>query len=72
MKEIRQEMQLIEHTKDFHQNMTFDPIKDGTLGAASQQTTGSVEFTKIHPIQSLRKKYVKKCRALLSRVHTRM
>ena len=36
MKEIRQEMQLIERTQDFHQNMTFDPIKDGTLGAASQ------------------------------------
>ena len=40
MKEIRQEMQLIEHTQNFHQNMTFDPIKDGTLGAASQQTIG--------------------------------
>ena len=24
-----------EHTQDFHQNMTFDPIKDRTLGAAS-------------------------------------
>ena len=22
-------------TQDFHQNMTFDPIKDGTLGAVS-------------------------------------
>ena len=24
----------------FHQNMTFDPIKDGTLGAALPKTIG--------------------------------
>ena len=40
MKEIRQEMQLLEHTKIMNQNMTFDPIKDGTLRAASPKTKG--------------------------------
>ena len=29
-----------ERTQDFHQNRTFDPIKDGTLGAASRKTVG--------------------------------
>ena len=29
-----------ECTQYFHQNMTFDPIKDGTLGAASLKTVG--------------------------------
>ena len=29
-----------ERTQDVHQNMTFDPIKDGTLGAASPKTIG--------------------------------
>ena len=37
---IHQEMWPAEHTQDFHQNMTFDPIKDGTLGAASPKTIG--------------------------------
>ena len=36
-----------EHTH-FHQNMTFDPIKDGTLGAASPKNNRHVDFTKIH------------------------
>ena len=35
LKEIRQEMQLLENV---NQNMTFDPIKDGTQGAASPKT----------------------------------
>ena len=35
-------------TKDFHQNMTFDPIRDETLGAASPKTTSVLVFTKIH------------------------
>ena len=29
-----------ERTQDFHQNITFDPIKDETLGAASPKTIG--------------------------------
>ena len=32
---IRQEMWPAERTQDFHQTITFDPIRDGTLGAAS-------------------------------------
>ena len=39
--EMRQEMQLLERTQEYmNQNMTFDPIKDGTLRAASPQTIG--------------------------------
>ena len=40
MKEIRQEMQLLERTQEWNQNMTFGPIKDGTLGLASPKTIG--------------------------------
>ena len=40
LKEISQEMWPAERTQDFHQNMTFDPIKDGTLGAALPKTIG--------------------------------
>ena len=36
--EIHQEMWPAERTQYFHQNMTFDPIQDGTLGAASPKT----------------------------------
>ena len=32
--------QLLEHPQECEQNMTFDPIKDGTLGAASPKTIG--------------------------------
>ena len=39
MMQIRQEMWPAERTH-FHQNMTFDPIKEGTLGAALQNTIG--------------------------------
>ena len=39
MKEIRQEMWPAECTH-FHQNITFDPIKDGTLGEALPKTIG--------------------------------
>ena len=39
LKEIRQEMWPAERTH-FHQNMIFDPIKDGTLGEASPKTIG--------------------------------
>ena len=35
LKEIHQEMWPPERTQDSNQNMTFDPIKDGPLGAAS-------------------------------------
>ena len=42
--EIREEMWPAERTQDFHQNMTFDPIKDGTLGAASQKKTYVCRF----------------------------
>ena len=37
--QIHQEMWPAERTH-FHQNMTFDPIKDGTLGAALPKTIG--------------------------------
>ena len=30
----------INYTQDLHQTITFDPIKDGTLGAASPKTIG--------------------------------
>ena len=38
-KQIRQEMWPVERTH-FYQNMTFDPIKDGTLGAALPKRIG--------------------------------
>ena len=35
--------------KNVNQNMTFDPIKDGTLGAASPKTIyGCVDLTMMH------------------------
>ena len=37
--QIHQEMWPVEHTH-FHQNMTSDPIKDETLGAAWPKTIG--------------------------------
>ena len=40
MNEIRQEMQLLERTQEYEPIMTFDLIKDGTLGAASPKTIG--------------------------------
>ena len=49
----------------FHQNMTFDPIKDGTLGAALRR----VDFTKIH----LHTKFERNpSRNAAVRAHTRM
>ena len=56
-----------ERTINFHQNMTFDPIKDGTLGAASPNKR--VDFTKIH----LHTKYERNpSRNAAVRAHTRM
>ena len=39
---------------DFHQHMTFDPIKDGTLGAASPTTIGVEILTRYTSIQNLK------------------
>ena len=40
MKEIRQEMQLLERTQECEPKYDLDHIKDGTLGAASAKTIG--------------------------------
>ena len=61
-------MWLAERTQHFHQNMTFDPIKDGTLGAALPKIR-HVDFTKIH----LHTKYERNpSRNAAVRAHTRM
>ena len=45
LKEICQEMVALQSAhKHFHQNMTFDPIKDGTLAAASPKNNRRVDF----------------------------
>ena len=49
-----------EHTQDFHQNMTFDPIKDGTLGAATPKQE-ACRFNQDTPPYKIRQKSVKKC-----------
>ena len=43
-----------ERTQDFHQSMTFDPIKDGTLGAALPQTIDVKILPKYTSIQNLK------------------
>ena len=40
LKEIRQEIQLRERTQECQPKMTFDPIKDGMLGAAPPKAIG--------------------------------
>ena len=40
MKKIRQDRNAAVRDKNVNQNMTFDPIKDGTLRAASPKTIG--------------------------------
>ena len=40
MKEIRQEMQLLERTQEYEPNYDLWPYKNGTLRAASPQTIG--------------------------------
>ena len=64
LKEIRQEMQrsVRAHAhKNVTQNMTFDPIKDGTLGAASPKTIAARIFYQDTTPYKIWKKSFKKC-----------
>ena len=59
LKEIRQEMQLLECTQEYEKNMTFDPIKDGTLRAGSPKNYSCVDFYYDAYLYKIWKKYVK-------------